>query len=153
MKFAFIIPFALLISCSQSAQNQIQEKTEPTMDWLLGDWVRTNGQPGEHTFEHWSKTNEGFICNAFTIVNEDTVFQERIDVYLSDNIWQYKVSGPNDTAVIFSATSISDSNFICENLKHDFPKIITYDKDGDCIAATISDGSTKEILFRYEREH
>jgi len=44
--------------------------------------------------------------------------------------------------------SITDNSFVCENPQHDFPKKISYLKEGNKIKATISgDGKSFDYLF------
>tara|TARA_B110000261_G_scaffold36897_1_gene42954 strand:+ start:9609 stop:10070 length:462 start_codon:yes stop_codon:yes gene_type:complete len=150
MKWITLIIIFSLLGCSRSEEKKTSDHI-PNLNWLPGDWIRTNGDLGENTYESWLKTEYGYSGKALTIVNGDTVFTESIKAYLEDNQWHYEVSGPNEEPVTFTSTAITDSSFICENPAHDFPKEISYSKDGDCVNATISDGEDKQVLFRYER--
>jgi len=150
MKYASFLVLILLFACNSSNEKQTKSKTPPALDWLVGNWIRTNGDYGENTHENWIKTDSGYSCHAFTYIRGDTVFQERVKTYFEDNQWHYEVSGPNEVPITFTSTSVTDSSFTCKNTAHDFPKEIFYSTDGECIQAIISDGDDK-ILFRFER--
>ena len=151
MKYTIALACLALLACNSAPQKE-EKSIVKDISWLEGNWVRTNGDEGELTYEFWKKSTDGYEGSALTIMNGDTVFQESIRVYMHDSRWHYEVSGPNDKPVIFSSTSVSDSHLVCENPEHDYPKIISYAKDGECINAIISDGGQKEILFRYEKK-
>lgn len=150
MKGIYIFTVLVLFGCVKTTK-EIENNTVPHLDWLIGDWVRTNGEPAENTYEIWKKSDDGYTGEAYTIVAEDTVFQEVIKAYLEDDKWHYVVSGLNETPVTFTSSLVTDSSFVCENMTNEFPKTIAYTKDGDCINATISNSGDKEILFRYEK--
>lgn len=49
--------------------------------------------------------------------------------------------------VYFKFTAITSHHFVCENGQHDFPKMISYQKEGNKIKATISgDGKSFDYL-------
>jgi hypothetical protein len=150
MKYTVILTLIACMACNTPSQKQ-ETKSPQNLDWILGEWVRTNGELNENSYENWTKTNNGYAGAAYTLVEGDTVFQESIRAYMEGTQWRYEVSGPNEKPITFTSTSVTDTSFICENVAHDFPKVIAYSKDGDCINATISDGGAKEVLFRYER--
>ena len=149
MKYSVILLFFLL-ACNPEKKNPDEQSNVPNLDWILGKWTRTNGEPEENTSETWNKSENGYNGVAITAISGDTVFQESIKAYLDKGQWHYEVTGPNKIPITFTSTSVTDTSFICENPAHDFPKEISYTKDGECINAIISD-SEKEILFRYEK--
>jgi hypothetical protein len=150
MKGIYFISLLLLFGCGTTT-NETEDASVPNLNWLVGDWIRTNGDPGENTHENWTKTEDGYSGNAYTIIKGDTVFQETIKAYLAGKQWHYEVSGPNEEPVTFTSSSVTDSSFTCGNPTNEFPQTIQYSKDGDCINAIISNGGDDAILFRYER--
>jgi hypothetical protein len=57
----------------------------------------------------------------------------------------------NKEPVYFKLTTITDHSFTCENPQHDFPKTISYIKDGIKLKATIS-GNGKSIEYLFDRK-
>ena len=54
-----------LYSCGDTSRN---------FDWLVGDWIRTNGKASEQTYEQWQKISaEKYEGLGFTLVKKDTV--------------------------------------------------------------------------------
>jgi hypothetical protein len=69
-------------------------------------------------------------------------------VIKDDNIYYVADIAENKEPVYFKLTTITGNSFVCENPQHDFPKMISYQKDGNKIKATISgDGKSFEYLF------
>ncbi|MFT4875507.1 MAG: hypothetical protein ACI9AU_001310 [Bacteroidia bacterium] len=141
----------LLLFGFGTTTNETEDASVPNLNWLVGDWIRTNGDPGENTHENWTKTEDRYSGNASTIIKGDTVFQETIKANLAGKQWHYEVSGPNEEPVTFTSSSVTDSSFICENPTKEFPQTISYSKDGDCINAIISNGGDDAILSRDEK--
>ncbi len=156
----FISSMLCLISCQSASQDDSQTSgaedqatvQAPTLDWLIGQWHRTNEQPDHETYELWTKANDSlYEGTAFTMMAQDTVWQERIDFALRSQGWCYEVWGQGDTIpVVFVMTEQADQQFACENPAHDFPKKITYILEGDRLDAEISGGGDP-ISFLYEK--
>jgi hypothetical protein len=59
----------------------------------------------------------------------------------------------NKAPVYFRMTEISNTGFICENPEHDFPKKISYQKDGSKLKATTSgNGKSNDFFFEKAEE-
>lgn len=130
----------ILLTCNNN-KNAIN--TNQNFDWLIGNWQRTNEEEGLVTFENWYKVNDTlYIGHGFTIDNTDTVWQENIKLIQQNNHWNFEVSGINEKkATIFISTKLNKNSFIVENEHNDFPKLISYSKEGDFLRATIESGS------------
>jgi len=139
----------LLFICYSATYSQV--KTGPSLtklNWLLGQWKRTNVKPGQTGLETWKKTSsvafEGF---GITIKGADTVFSEKLKIIVKDNTVFYVADvAENKEPTYFKLTEITDEGFICENTEHDFPKKITYRRSGKILKATIS-GNGKSFDF------
>lgn len=82
----------------------------------------------------------------------DTSFVEKLKLVIKSGAIYYVSDVPeNAKPVDFKITSIDDNGFVCENPAHDFPKKISYRKDGNKIRAVIS-GDGKEMEFLFSRE-
>lgn len=120
------------------------------LDWLEGSWIRTNSKPGRSAEEKWQKiSSTEWKGIAVSMRGTDTAFVEKLKLIIKDNCIYYVADIPeNKEPVYFKLTTITDHSFVCENPEHDFPKQITYQKEGNKIKAAISgDGKSIEYLF------
>ncbi|WP_298122097.1 DUF6265 family protein [Flavobacterium sp.] len=110
------------------------------VNWFLGNWENSTK---EATFkEIWNKNNDSsYIGESFVIVEKDTVFYEKIDLFQSKDSLFYKVSVKDqnkEKPVSFYMTKSNDKEVTFENPKHDFPTKIVYTKiTNDSLVATI----------------
>ena len=62
---------------------------------------------------------------------------------------------PADQAVtVFHSTVVTESSAVFENLEHDFPQRVGYERNGDALTAYIEgpmNGQTRRIEFPYRR--
>lgn len=154
-KILFImILFSPLMSCKNS--EPIDNHTDHTnitsvnFDWLQGDWERANEEAGKQTREQWTKiTNIEYLGFGYTLQDQDTIWKENIRLINRDSIWNFEVTGQGeDHPTIFRLTHIEKERFNSENQENDFPKIITYSRDGNKLKAVIS-GKGMEIPFEF----
>ena len=123
------------------------------LDWLEGTWIRTNVKPGRSAEEKWQKISptewQGL---GVTMNGTDTVFVEKLKLVAKDgNIFYVADIVENKEPVYFKLTNITGNSFVCENSKHDFPKMIAYQKEGNKIKATIS-GNGKSVDYLFEKK-
>lgn len=147
MKQLFTVTFIFVCSLTFS-----QESTTNHFSWLIGEWARTNSQPGKITTEQWGKiSNQELQGIGVTVKKSDTVFYEKMTLKTANKDLFFIVITPqNKDAVHFKITSFNKNSFECENQENDFPKKITYRKTSDGLKATIS-GDGKSIDFLFER--
>jgi hypothetical protein len=122
---ALSILILVLFSCKEKSNLYAKDN----LDWLVGNWKRTNNDVNQMTFENWSKTNDSlYFGHSFTMNMKDTSWQEKVMLTRRLNIWTFTVSGPNENPTRFDITSKSDTSFIAENSANEFPKKIEYRK-------------------------
>ena len=145
-----ITVFLFLIACSVSAQVE----SSPTqklkkMEWLLGNWNRTNTKPDRTAHEHWEKKSDTEWAGVgVNMRGSDTVFVEKLKIVIEKGKLFYVADVPeNKKLVYFEITSVKSNGFVCENPQHDFPKKIEYQLEGDKLLATISGGEKKIEYF------
>ena len=121
------------------------------LTWLEGKWSRLHvSKPGRTAFEVWVKLNEQeYIGKGIVVQGNDTVFVEKLSIIIQDNEIHYVADVPeNPEPVHFKFTSQSVHGFTCENPKHDFPKKISYQVEGNTMTAqTSGDGKKQEFIF------
>lgn len=139
----------MFFSAATYAQTSTVENFQK-LDWLRGDWVRTNQKPGRSGFETWKSAGPTtMIGRGVTLKGSDTTFIEKIRIESRDGKIFYVADVPeNRSEVWFEFTELTETGFVCENPKHDFPKKISYSVNGDNLKATISgDGKSIDYLF------
>lgn len=159
-KICFLLCATLFLSCtSKTIKNKETEsakkseiKTSENVDWLLGNWKRSNDDPGNETFENWQKINENeFHGIGFTLKNGDTISQEKMQLVRKNNQWNLSISFPTAAQpTVFKVTQLDKHSFVCENELNDFPKKIEYWFEGQNLKAKISN-SDMEIAFDFEK--
>lgn len=123
------------------------------MEWLLGNWNRTNAKPGRTGVEIWSKKSDNELTGrGIAMKGVDTVFVEKLKIIHKDKKCYYVADvAQNKSEVFFEITSINDKGFVCENPNHDFPKKIEYRLEGGQLKATIS-GNGRAIDYLFEKK-
>ena len=123
------------------------------LNWIAGDWNRTNVKPGSSGHESWVKISAtAFKGKGITMKGTDTIFVEKLQLIAKDNkIFYVAETTDNKEPVYFVMTALTNNGFECENPAHDFPKKITYSNQGTAIKATIS-GNGKSIDYVFEKK-
>ncbi len=131
-----------------TAEKQLQQLT-----WLEGYWTRLDMKPGRTAHERWERTGEKSMRGwGVTLQEKDTVFVEKLQwVIKDDSLWYVADVTENKEPVWFKCTAVTPDGFTVENRAHDFPKMITYRKDGEKLLATIS-GNGRSMDFHFMRK-
>lgn len=125
--------------------------SEKNLFWILGNWKRVNEKEGKETYEFWQrKAPNEFVGLGFTLEGRDTIFKENMRLMPINGVWSLEVSGVNETPTIFPITRHIDKNFICENPKNDYPKLIHYKINGTQLEAVISGGGPN-VSFLFDK--
>ena len=134
-----------------------QGSSRPTIDrvvWLQGCWAME--RDGRLVEEQWlaprasSMLGVGRTTRGTTLVNYEMVLIRERGEQLS-----YEAHPANQQPALFMATTIGERTIAFENLKHDFPQRIGYErKSADRLMAWIEgpqNGQTRRIEFAYDR--
>lgn len=134
MKNIFLVFILALtaISCKNepTKQNVIVEDTAVSMQdlaWVIGDWVNINTDT--QSYEHWEKAADGsFVGESMTLRQTDTVFAERMKMYIeNDEIQLYiETVGDAPNPVVFTLKTAAEHPFTFENPRNEFPSQIVY---------------------------
>lgn len=144
MRILFLSALAIFhLNCSAQDLNDFK--------WLEGHWERQNLKPGKTAFENWKFTGSALNGFGTTLMNNDTVFTEKLQIIQQDDSLYY-VAKPsqNKKATYFKIIEYSSKGFTSINPKHDFPKQIVYQLKNEVLFATISD-STQSISFTFKK--
>ncbi len=128
-----------------SCQKEIKKPSKPS--FLIGNWIRLNDTEGNKTYETWKNDFTGM---GLTIKNGETVFNEQMSILEINDTLHLKVSNVNETPTYFKFTSQTDTSFVCENPKNEFPKKIHYFIENKQLKAIISTDDFR-IDFVFEK--
>lgn len=152
----------IALSCNQTSNQEkntvgtpnskVDKDKAANMDWVLGNWKRSNDEPGKETFENWKKISLAEYSGiGFTIKNNDTISQESMTILEKEGKWKLLVKMPHEKeATLFDNLELSYNKFVFVNDSIDFPKKISYWLDGKTMKAKISN-EQMEIDFNFEK--
>ena len=125
----------------------------PKLEWLVGEWRRTNTTAGTSGLEKWEINSPVEMQGwGITMKGSDTSFIEKTKLLIKEDHIYYVADVPgNKEPIYFKLVSINKNEFTCENPAHDFPKKISYTRDGNFLKAAIS-GNGKSIDYFFERK-
>jgi hypothetical protein len=95
------------------------------VEWLAGCWERRSGDRA--TIEIWMVPAGGMMLGASrTVVNGATREYEQVMIREHEGRLVFTANPSGQAEASFTSTEVTDSTFVVENLKHDFPQRITY---------------------------
>jgi hypothetical protein len=155
MFFIFIAVSFLLFSCSES--KSAKQKTVHQFSWLSGYWLMKDSTGGAS--EQWKYENDSLMTGISNFIKGDSVIPfETIRLFKKDTTFYYEVKAAgqnNEQPVAFKLITITDSGFISENMRHDFPKRIGYKMiNKDSVTAFIDGGAAdaeRRMDFYYNK--
>ena len=126
-------------------------------EWLIGTWE--NKTPKGSIYETWNKeTDNRFSGKSYIIKEKDTIVFENIQLVQEQDRLFYISTVKNqndDLPVRFAAKTISATQLVFENPKHDFPQFISYTKiSANSLIAEISgtkSGQERRQFFSMKR--
>lgn len=132
--------------------NQIEADTVSQFRWLEGTWERMDMKAGRTGLEIWEWQESQLIGKGISMEAGDTTFVENLRIESVDGQFIYQAAVlHNEKPTIFMVVEIRPNYFRCENLNHDFPKVIAYTRTGDKLDAVIS-GNGKSIAFSFMKK-
>lgn len=150
----FFTVIGLIIFCSWT----IQQKNEiKKAELLIGTWENKT-QRGS-IYETWTKiSDDEFSGKSYVLKEKDTIVFETIRlVQEQDGLFYIPIvkNQNDDLPVRFALKTISDTELIFENPRHDFPQMISYTKiNKDSLVAEVSgtkNGQERKQTFPMKR--
>ena len=150
-------PLILIFLLSAFAFTNGEDKMQ-SFNWLIGSWTMNTNRGA--IMESWIKLNDSTIGGESIFIKNTggTEQREKLRFIYSNKEYFYCVTflgQNNNEEVKFRITSFTDSSFVSENLQHDFPKRIIYNKVAkDTIHAYVDNGSSvpaRKFDFYYSR--
>lgn len=138
-KIPIIVSLFLITSACQKTTNN-EKHLIKNSSWLLGSWeYKTNS--GTLT-ENWTKVNDStYKALSLFIKDNDTIHYESIILQEKEDTLTYTttIKGQNNEKPIsFIMKEEVEKGLVFENLKHDYPQKISYQKANNGIIAEIS---------------
>lgn len=149
--FSFLLLSAFLMNSCSTTKSLVEN---PSFDFLVGKWIRTNEKSDLKTYENWKKIDQNtYLGCGFTIKNNDTISQEHLTLTRIENKWILKVNldkTKNETTD-FDLIHSEKNSFTLENKENDFPKLIKYWKVKNQLKAEISNDESSKIKFDFDK--
>lgn len=122
--------------------------------WLAGCWVTTRGKATIE--EQWMAPAGGTMLGMGRTIREGKLDDyELVLIRAKDGRVDYEAHPMMQPTSVFTATIVSDTLLQFENPRHDFPKLVAYQRRGtDSLVARIAAGPAKgdqQIVFAYRR--
>lgn len=145
-----------VLSTTTSGQ---QRQAIQQLSWLCGTWENKTAKG--ILYETWVPVSNTFYQGkSYMLHQKDTVVLETIQLTVRKGVLCYipAVTRQNKgQAVVFTLSSIDDSNVVFENPAHDFPQRISYTRiTADSLIAEISGSrggqkQTRQFMMRRSR--
>lgn len=138
-----------LLGCGASEVTPSRPESDDlrALSWLAGTW-RGDGEGASH--EAWTVPRGGAMVGfGWSGVGDS---HETLRIEGGPEGLRYVASPSSQARTEFALTSVGADHAVFENPRHDFPKRIEYDRDGDRLVARISgDPGQPEVTFRFTR--
>ena len=122
--------------------------------WLGGCWEAISSR--RTVEEHWMAPRARSMLNMGRTVKADSLVEYEQVVLREQGLkLAYEAHPSGQPVAVFVSRAVTDSNVLFENLQHDFPQRVGYQRLGaDSLLAWVEgsvDGRARRIDFRYAR--
>ena len=147
-------PVALLVGMAlASAPAVAQDALIQRAAWLAGCWAFSQGD--RTVEEHWMTPRGGaMIATGRTVRAGKLASYELVILREEAGRLAYEAHPPGQAVTTFRSTAIGETSVVFENLEHDFPQRVGYERQGDVLRAYIEgtmNGRSSRIEFPYRR--
>ncbi len=121
--------------------------------WLQGCWVMTDA--GRVVEEYWMAPRGTSMLGMGRTVRDDKLVDHELVVLREEgDRLAYEAHPSGQATATFLSREVTAARVVFENLQHDFPQRIGYERSGDRLLAWIEgprDGKVRRIEFAYRR--
>jgi hypothetical protein len=146
---AFVLAVGLLGACAASAQTApVASRAAP--DWMAGYWLSC--ESGRETAENWIGAGTGVLLG--TNLSGGAYEFLRIADNGAGGLSYFSMPGGRSPPTPFAMIENTGARAVFENLAHDFPQRIIYERDGEVMIARIEgpmNGREESMQWRFER--
>ncbi len=126
MKNGIALTLLVVMFNSCAAQKKLND-----LSFLLGTWKVEN----KETFETWKKiSDKEFVGESYKTFNGEKKMTETLSIKIVNDEIVYEATVPNQNngqTIPFTLNSTIEGRISFENLSHDFPKKIQYQKSSE----------------------
>lgn len=144
---------SLMLMTALSAALQTPAPAIKDVAWIGGCWDLTRN--ARHVVESWMPPEGGTMMGVSrTVNNGKTTEWEFLIIREGARGLEYVAKPSGQPEATFTSTRVAPNEVVFENAAHDFPKKITYRRDGDVLTAAIEgpmQGQTRRIEFPYKK--
>jgi hypothetical protein len=120
------------------------------------DFAKRWGTASRRTVEeHWLAPRGKNMLNAGRTMKGDILVEfEQVVLREEGDRLAYQAHPSGQPSAVFMSKSLGEGTVVFENLEHDFPQRVGYDRKGDTLVGWIEgakDGKTRRIEFPYKR--
>jgi hypothetical protein len=130
-----------------------QEALIQRAGWLAGCWAFTDGD--RTVEEHWmAPRGDAMIATGRTVQSGKLTSYELVILREDGGRLAYEAHPAGQAVTVFRSTAVTASSVVFENLEHDFPQRVGYERNGDALNAYIEGpvgGRTRRMEFPYRR--
>ncbi len=119
----------------------------PDLSWMNGTWMQEEDGGGK-SYEIWEQASaENFVGRAFTLVDEDTTFMEKLEIRLFEDTLTYfaDVRG-NSGPVPFKLLESDSYTATFWNPEYSFPWKIIYTRLADTLKIRVAGFQNKQAM-------
>ena len=125
--------------------------------WLQGCWRIEAGT--RIVEEQWSAPRGGTLLGSARTVRDDKTIEHEFVIVreTADGRLAYEVSPSGRPVTVFTSISLDDARVVFENLQHDFPQRVSYQRKGSDLLAWIegpaknAPGQLRRIEYPYRK--
>jgi hypothetical protein len=145
---------SLVLLCGLLTASAPEKRSISRLAWLEGRWEVS--RPRLVTQEEWLPAlGNTMLCIGRVVKSDSLVDYEVVIIREHGSRFAYEAHPKGQEAATFLSTVVTDSTVVFENLAHDFPQRIGYQRFGaDSLLAWIEGparGKTKRNEFGYRR--
>ena len=132
MRIVLLLVFAGLFQGDVKVEN---------FEWMSGCWKRDGRNAESFVVESWGKAHDMMLGTGQTIRNGRTTGFEFLRIEKrGEKIFYVARPAKAKSETSFELTSYKENNAVFENPTHDFPKKISYSREGEKMTAIVSAG-------------
>ena len=123
------------------------------LGWLAGSWAAI--EDGVVTEEHWTVPRGGSMLGMNRVSNDERmIFFEHLRIEARGGGVVYLAAPVGQEPTPFKLASSENTKAVFTNPEHDFPRTITYEREGDAlfvVAEGISGDEPKTATWKWQR--
>lgn len=126
----------LLIAALLAASPDPGPQRAVDLSWMEGRWLSCDAATAGQVSETWIAAGEVLLGASITLRDGQVRAWEQLRIVHTDSLTSYVAMPGGGSPVTFVLTDQTPEGAVFENLDHDWPNVIVYERDGDQLTAT-----------------